>query len=906
MKKVLIVTAVIFGVLVAAIVTIPVLFKDDIRLAIDEAMDENLTAKVFYDVDQFGLSLLKNFPDFTVSMGNFGIAGIEEFSNDTLVSVGSFQITVDLMSVISGSQIKINEVLLDEPKINILVLPNGKANYDIAKETEPAEEVAPSQDAGSTDVSIGIDKWSITKGSLVYQDQTMDFYTELIGLNHEGSGDFTLDVFDLASTTSIENVSLGYEGEEYVTKKRLNADITLSMDLGQMKFVFKENRISVNDFGMGVQGFISMPGEDIDMDITFGGKEISLKSVLSLIPGTYQEYLDGVSATGEIGFDGYVRGTFNETSMPQVAASLSVENGSISYADYPIPMEQIEIQTNFNYPSADMSQTSFNVDKFHMLVDGEELSAYLKFKNLDDFNWDFGFDGNADLEKITKIVPLEGMELSGKVNAKLNTAGKMSDVEAERYASLPTSGSMGIREFSFISQDLPQGFGIQSASLSFNPSDITLSDFVANAGKSDMSLKGKVSNYLAFALGENETLVGNLDFSSNLLDLNEWIPEDEIEEDTTINQQDTTALEVVRIPENIDFTLSSTIKKIAISDLTMENFQGRVLIKDGAIVLYDNNFKMLDGTFALAGSYRTKGLEKPTYDFRFDIKDLAIAGAFNSFETIQKFVPIAEQVTGKFSTNFTVDGVLGEDMMPLMDKMNLSGLVNIAQAALEGGAFLDKVSAVTSLKGGASSSGGNTKSLTVKDVLVSAAIRDGRLFIEPFDLNVNGQQATLGGSNSLDGSLDYAMLMKDIPTGAIGNAVNSALSSLTGGTKVIADKIDLNLGIVGTYDDPKVNLLGSSPSGSSQSTSATAAFQQQVNTKVEEQKAQAEARIAVERERAEAKAKATADSISAVAEAKKKAAEEAAIKKAEEEKKKAEEAAKAKVKDLFKKKGGGR
>ena len=905
MKKVLIILGVIFGILVAAVIVTPIIFKDDIQLAIDEAIDENLNAIVYYDTDKFSLSMISNFPDFTVSIGDFGIAGKDEFEGDTLVAVSKFLVTIDLMSAISGDQIKINEILLEEPRITVLVMEDGKANYDIAKaspEEEATVEEAPEAESDSeSSISIGVEKWAITDGQLIYLDQSMNLTTTLLDLNHEGSGDFTLDVFDLGSKTSIGSISLAFEGEEYLSNKRFEADVNLNMDLSQMKFTFLENRVAINDFAIKADGFVSMPNEDISMDITFGGSEIDLKGILSLIPGAYQEYLDGVSASGEINFDGLVKGVFNETSMPQVKATLSVSDGSITYAEYPIPMEDIQIQTSFDYPSADLTQTSFNVDKFHLLVDGEELSSYLKFKNLENFNWDFGFDGNVDLEKITKIVPLEGMDLKGKINAKLNTSGVMSSVEAERYDQLPTSGQLTIKDFLFSSADLPQGFGISSANMSLNPSEIALNEFIANAGKSDMMLTGKVTNYLGFALNENEVLSGRLDYSSELLDLDEWIPEEETEvvEDTTEYEP----LEVVKIPPNIDFTLQSNIKKIAISGLSLNDFDGRVLIKDGAIILDDNSFNMLDGTFGLAGSYRTKDLEKPKYDFKFNIKDLSIASAFSSFETIQKFVPVAEQVTGKFSTDFTVDGTLGEDMMPILDEMNMSGLVNVAQAALQSGNFVNKLSAVTSFKGGGSS-GGDGKSISLKDVLISTAIKNGRLFVEPFDLEVGGQKASLGGSNSLDGKLDYAMLLKDIPTGAIGSALNSALGSLTGGTKLVSDKIDLNLGIVGTTDDPKVNLLGSSPSSSGKSGGVKAAFQDQVNSKVDEEKARAEAELAKQKAEAEAKAKAAADSAKAELEARQKAAAEEAKRKLEEEKKKAEEAAKSKLKGLFKKKGG--
>lgn len=859
MKKFLTILGIAFIILITAIIVLPIIFKDDIRKALDDTMAENLNANVYYDVDGFSISLIKNFPNLTVSMSDFGVVGIDVFKTDTLVSVDNFLVTVDLMSVINGDQIIVKEIALNQPKIKVLVLPDGKANYDIAKTAreEPEEQIAEEVNTSggeSSEMSIGIEKWIISGAKLIYEDRSMNFFTSLIGLNHEGSGDFTLDVFDMKTKTTVDEASLGYEGTEYVSNKRLDLDVTLNMNLSEMKFTFKENRIAVNNFAMKADGYVSMPGEDINMDISFGGKEISLKSILSLIPGVYQEYLNGVTASGSVNFDGYVRGTFNETSMPKVAANLGVDNGRIAYADFNIPIENINIKSNFNYPSADLKETSFNVDNFSMLVDGESVAAYLKFKNLEDYQWDLGFEGNADLEKITKIIPLEGLKLLGKINAQLRTAGRMSDVEAERYDKLPTSGSMTITNFLFESEEyLPQGFGISRANLTFNPSEITLSEFTATSGNSDFTLTGKVRNYLGFALSENEMLIGRLEFNSKLIDVNELMPEESMEEEVSTEEKseesepEEAPLEVVKIPENIDFTLASSIDKIAYSNMSITNFKGNVLIKDGAILLEKNSFNLLDGTFELTGSYVTKDLDKPKYDLAFKIKDLSIGNAFTSFETIQSYVPIAKQVTGKFSSDFKVNGLLGEDMMPIMDEINLSGLVNIAQAALEKGEFMQKLSAVAALKTGANTQ--STQKISLKDVLVSTEIKNGRMFVEPFELEVGGQKAVVGGNNGLDGSLDYSMLLKDIPTGKIGNALNSALSSLTGGKNVIADKINLNLGIGGTYDNPSVKLLGTS--SSSDGGSATADFKKELTAKVDEQKEKAEAELAKAKAKAE-------------------------------------------------------
>ena len=857
MKKFLIILGVVFVILISAIIVLPIIFKDDIRKSFDVAVAENVNAKVYYDIDGFSLSLIKNFPDITVSMSDFGVAGVDIFENDTLVSIGEFLVTVDLMSAISGDQIIIKKILLDEPNINVRVLADGTANYDIAKEseevTEVEEEVEENVSEEESNVSIGIKNWAIRNANLVYDDQSMNVYTSINGLTHEGSGDFTLDVFDLTTNTTVSSASFGFEGVEYVSNKSLELDVTLNMNLADMTFTFKENRIAVNDFAMEADGYVSMPDEDIDMDISFGGKDITLKSILSLIPGVYQEYLDGVTAAGTINFGGSVKGTFNESSMPKVGANLSVSEGSVRYSEFDIPIENINIETNFDYPSADLSETSFNVDRFAMLIDGESIEAYLKFKDLVNYTWDFGFDGNADLEKITKVVPLEGMTLLGKINAKLKTSGQMSDVEAERYDQLPTEGSMTIADFMFKSEAyLPQGFGISKANLSFNPQEINLNEFSATSGNSDFSMDGQLSNYIGFALAENELLVGRLNFKSNLIDINELIPEEETEDipetkevleegEESVEEQ----LEVVKIPENIDFILASSIGKIDYSNMPITNFKGNVVIKDGAIILENNSFNLLNGTFELSGSYKTKDLEKPAYDLGFKVKDLSISQAFQTFETIQSYVPIAEQVAGNFSTDFNVNGLLGADMMPIMDQVYLKGIVNVAEATLEKGDFMQKLSSVAALKAGAASSE-SSDNISLKDVLIKTEIKDGRMFVEPFELNVQGQKAILGGNNTLDGKLNYSMLMKDIPTGAVGAALNSAISSFTGGTKLVADKIDLDLGIGGTYDDPKVSLLKTSQS--SGDSDASASFQKQITSQVDDQKEKAEAELEKKKE----------------------------------------------------------
>jgi len=888
MKKVFLFFGALILLILIVLVTIPFIFKDDIQAAIDRELDKSLKAQVYYDTNDFTLSLIKSFPNLSVGVGNFGIVGEGVFAKDTLASIGNFGLTLDIMSVIKGEQISIVDVTLTDPRIKVKVLKDGQANYDIAK---PTEEAAIEEDTtSSAPLNIEIANWEIINGTVIYDDATLPMKVEIISLNHQGSGDFASDVFDMKTKTTASSFTMDYDGVKYINDKSLDIDLVMAMDFEAMTFTFKENSAALSNFGFNFKGFVAMPSDDIDIDINYSGQNISMVSILSLIPGAYQEYLEGVTAKGKVGFDGYVKGIYNERSMPAVSANLNVDNGSILYAEYPVPMERITIRSNFLYPSADMTQTSFNMEKFQMSLDGEEVSASLFFKNLEDYFWDFKVNGDVDLDKITKIFPIEGMTLAGKMNAKFQTKGKMSDLEAEQYQKLNAAGSMAIKGFKYESPDFPQGFGISEAKMSFNSKEVALEKFAGNAGKTDLNMDGVITNYMAYALSDSATLKGKLNYRSKLVDANEWI----VAEDTvSAVPEDTVALEIVRIPTNIDFVFTSTIDKLLYDNLSMNAFAGQVIVRDGSVNMKKVKFEMLKGYFEMNGFYASKP-EIPEYNFDFGIKDLSIASSFQTFNTIQKMAPMAEKMSGKFSADLKLKGLLDKEMMPIDNKMQGYASVLIQDGALENLEIMEKIAKVTKI------SKAEDGTLTMRDVSMNLEIVNGKVFVAPFDVVLGGRKTTISGSTAVDGYMDY-QIMTNVPSGKVGDAANSLLSSYFGGKNLLSSSLDVTLGLTGTYDDYNVRFVSAKPAGSSGATSK-AALKDVAKEKLDAAKKKAAEELAkqkAEAERIAAKKKAEVERIAKekAAEAKR-LADEAAVK----AKKKAEDAAKDAVKDIFGKK----
>ncbi len=634
--------------------------------------------------------------------------------------------------------------------------------------------------------------------------------------------------------------------------------------------------IDVRNFTMNmgknpVNGKIRIEGLDkykIAADIQ---AKLDLAELSSMYP------IEGTALRGIYNLDLKANGVYDSisNSIPKIQANMGLRNGYIKSSEFPSAIENFNFVSSVLNQSGKMADTEINVSDFNMLLDGEKMSGRLFVKNFNDYTWDVALKGNIDLEKLTKIYPLENMVLAGKLYADIETKGKMSDLDAERYDQMPTSGTMSVENFSYKSSDVPQGFNIATAKVAFDPAKVTINQFSGNSGRTDINLDGYVSNYINYIVKDNQTIRGKMNFKSKLVDLNELMG-GETTEDTTASEP----LEVIEIPKNVDFELVSAIGKVEYSNLTLNNVKGIIVIRDGVVAMDKLDFNTLGGQFGLTGNYNTQEITKPTFDFDMVIQNLSIKDAYQSFNTVQALAPIAQNVTGNFSTDFKIGGVLGKDMMPVLSTLTGGGLIKIAQAALVDSKIISGLTQVTKLS--------NTDQVALKDVVMQTELKEGRLFVKPFNINLGNYKTVVSGSNGIDGSLDYDLQM-NVPAGALGSNINNALASVTG-NKNSSSEIKLNLNLGGTYNSPKIGLAGANAGEGAIAKQAEEAVKERATEEIDKVKDD------LEEKRKEAEEKARLE-----IEKQKQEAEEKAREELEKQKNKATDKAKDKLKDIFKK-----
>ena len=288
-------------------------------------------------------------------------------------------------------------------------------------------------------------------------------------------------------------------------------------------------------------------------------------------------------------------------------------------------------------------------------------------------------------------------------------------------------------------------------------------------GSSDINLRGNLSNYIPYIFDE-KTVYGSLALNSAFINVNELMGD---EEETT-EETDTTSLTIFEVPANIDFSLKTSISRILFDNLDIRNLNGSIIIKDQKAELNNLSMNMLEGSMVMNGEYNTQNILEPKVDFSLAIKGFDIPSTFNAFNTVSQFAPVAKSTQGNFSMGIDFTSNLGEDMMPILPSIFGAGNFSSNKVVVSGSNMFEKLGDL--LKND------KFRKLELNDVNFDFEIKDGRVYLDPFEVNIGNMKTLVAGDQGLDQTMNYILSLQ-VPKKEFGGTANSVLSDLTSKAK---------------------------------------------------------------------------------------------------------------------------
>ena len=794
-RKTLKIGLIIILLLLGVAFAIPIFFKDKIVAKVKSAINKNLNAKV--DFAAVDISLFRHFPKVSLKLDKLQVMGVAGFEKDTLLAADNIDVSLNLMSVIRGDNMQIYSVKLDSPRIHAIVNKEGKANWDITKKDSSLTDTS----SGKKDFKLDLQHYYINNAYIRYEDEKSNMTSEILNLNHEGSGDFSSDMFILKTATKADAVSFTMSNIPYLSHAKMAIDADIQVDNKINTYKFETDNILINGLKLATKGLFKVNDDTTyNMDISFNAPSTDFKNILSLIPAIYKHDFEKIKTSGNAVFNGLVKGTYSKTKIPAYTINLDVKNGFFQYPDLPKPVKNINLAINVNNPDGVTDHAVVNIPQAHIEMDNEPFDFRLLIKNpVSDLFIDAAAKGRLDLSKITQFIKLEsGTKLSGLLQADVSAKGTVSAMEQQQYDKFIAAGTIAINSLNYSSNDYPDGVKVNNLFMTFNPRDISISDLDAQYKKSNFSLNGSINGLLPYIL-RDKTLSGNLTMKADKINLNDWMGTS-----TDTITKNTAAASPFAVPANINLAINANVDRLLYDKLEIGQLSGNITMKDEEVIINNIQGNALDGTMMINGTYSTKdNKKKPDIFINYDVKGLDVQKTFYTFNTVQKFMPIGQYLSGKLSSQLKMNGKLGENMMPDLRSLTGEGNLLLIEGFLKKFAPLEKLADLLNIN--------ELKEISMRDVKNYIQFNNGLMLVKPFTVKVKDIEMEIGGMQGLDQSLDYIINLK-LPRALMGDKGNTLVNNLI--TQVnnkgiplkLSETVNLHVKLGGSIKNPLFNI----------------------------------------------------------------------------------------------------
>ena len=795
----LIVLGSVVALIVLALVVIPIVFKPQLLKMAQNELNKQLNAEVqFADLD---ISLIRHFPQASISLESLSVVNKAPFEGDTLASLANFTVRVNLLSLFDLSNLEVHEILLDRPRIYGHRDSLGRANWDIAlKDSTATTKEKTGSESGETNLRLKLRKFEIRDAIVSYLDDSTLLDARLKHLNFTLGGDLGLKQTQLALALDIDSVHFASGGLTYVPNLRFGFKASIDADLENKIFKLADNEIALNDFILSLAGQVGMRGEAMDTDLTLVTNKAEIAGLLSLVPALYTQDLKGLKTSGTLQLSGFVKGTMYEKQLPNAEVKLTINNGTFQYAALPKAVTGLELDFLAKVNGTAQDSSILQLNNLALKLGGNPVRLQARVTTpLSDPNLWAKAEGHVELGTLGEFFPLGDRKLTGSVDLDLKAAALLSAVKKQKFEQCTIDGFLGMKNVKLTQAMAEQDALLNDLAFRFSQKALTLEKFDANIGSSDVRIVGGISNFLPYYFGK-EIIEGNLEVASKKLDLRELLPNSTEEKQEAV--KDSTA-SVKLTPEQLDlfrrisFALRVNIENLFFQEYEMTKAGGRIDIKDGEVRIGNLGCVLFGGDARISGLL---DLKTESYSSALDVnvKDFDVAACAQGTKMVRDLVPGIEYCTGHVGVKFTSNCSLDENFAPQLETVNATGRLDVGELAIKNAPLF--------LKFGEVLGNNDLANPTFKGGSANFEIEKGTLTIEPYNLKIKEVEGDIGGQVKLDQTMDMR-LNATLPSSMLGKLGTSLSSLVSGYVKDFAmpAKLPVWIRATGNVASPKID-----------------------------------------------------------------------------------------------------
>ena len=433
------------------------------------------------------LTLFKTFPDVGIDIENVALLNPMTGSpSDTLANIDDLTVVLDLKKLLKEKEIVIRKCILEDAFVNLYTDTLGNNNFNVFKTKEDNDTT------NSFDYLVDIEEVKLINNTLLYTDDRNQMTAQAQGLNLDLKGkmqdkdidaDLALNAKALslkmkAVQMAMKTLDLDFDGEvvqydqikgtlqlatpdislnlnePYLENDTLNLKLPLQFSLKEKKGHLDKAQIGLNRYLIDMGGDVAIAeNSDVNLDLALNTNTLVVEDVLTYLPEKVQKKLSSIEYTGKATLsDVEVKGTFNDSLMPQIKAKVLTDNVKVNVKKLPYPFIEVkldgdlDLDLNSDANSLTINSISAKFNRSSFTADGV----------VDDLLGDIGLKlkvkGDVPLTDIKSFLPKK-VKLNGRTNLDLTTnftvENLMKSLDDYNLNRLSAKANLKINSFAF-------------------------------------------------------------------------------------------------------------------------------------------------------------------------------------------------------------------------------------------------------------------------------------------------------------------------------------------------------------------------------------------------------------------------------------------------------------------------
>lgn len=324
---------------------------------------------------------------------------------------------------------------------------------------------------------------------------------------------------------------------------------------------------------------------------------------------------------------------------------------------------------------------------------------------------------------------------------------------------------------------------MEETNVKFNTNAITLTDAHLHLGKSDLILSGELS-HIRQAMLRGGKLKGNFSLVSDYIDCNQLMQamnsgmlyeEQHLQSDESpaltdgnLAEMDTrvlsdsiakvatdTTTQLFVLPKYLDVTLHTNARQIDFNDLKLEKVQGEVILRDQSVNLSNLSIHSNIGCGHLTMVYTAKDKQSATAGFDLEMDDIVVNKLISLYPAIDTLVPMLRSFEGVVDCQMSTTCQIDSTMSVVLPSVNSACYLQGKDMVLLDGETFTEISKTLMFK--------NKEKNVIDSISVDLAVKDNKIEVFPFLLEMDRYKVAIGGTHNLDMTFNYHLSVLKSP-----------------------------------------------------------------------------------------------------------------------------------------------